>query len=101
MPPLRLSTVLMTAILAIAMVPVAIPYASAQVVIPTNRNALVEQNELQMLQNRLQRQQFQQQQQQFRAEDREIAPQPPPEVPVVRQRCPIQVVGNRIVRVCR
>ncbi|WP_292622488.1 hypothetical protein [Mesorhizobium sp.] len=32
--------------------------ASAQVVIPTNRNGLIQQNELQTLRNQLQRQQF-------------------------------------------
>jgi len=101
MSPLRFSSVLMTAILATAMVPVASPYASAQVVIPTNRNALVEQNELQMLENRLQRQLFQQQQQQFRAQDREIVPPQRPIVPVIKPSCQLQPSGGGFVTVCR
>ena len=101
MSPLRFSTVLMTAMLAIALVPVASPYASAQVVIPTNRNALVDQNELQMLENRLQRQQFQQQQQQFREQDRQIVPPQRPTVPVVRPSCQLQPSGGGFVTVCR
>jgi len=36
-----------------------------------------------------------------RPEPRKIVPQPRPEVPVVRQACPIQIVNNQIVRVCR
>lgn len=101
MSPLRFSSVLMTAILATAFVPVATSYASAQVVIPTNRNALVEQNELQMLENRLQRQQFQQQQQQFRAQDREIVPPQRPIVPVIKPSCQLQPSGGGFVTVCR
>lgn len=74
--------------------------ASAQAVNPST-NALIQQNQLQQLRDSLQRQQFQQQQQINREQDRRIMPQPRPEVPVVRQACPIQIVGNQIVRVCR
>ena len=87
--------------LAATMLPFTTPHALAQVIIPTNRNTLIQQNELQQLRNSLQRQQFQQQQQQYREQDRRIVPQPRPEVPVVRQACPIQIVNNQIVRVCR
>ena len=76
-------------------------YASAQVIIPTNRNALIQQGELQMLQNRFQRQQFQQQQQQYREQDRQIVPMPRPAVPVVKPNCQSQVIGSTISRVCR
>lgn len=99
MSRLRLSTVLMTAMLATAILPVA--GVSAQVVIPTNRNALVDQNELQMLENRLQRRQFQQQQQQFRAEDRVIVPPQRPTVPVIKPSCQLQPSGGGFVTVCR
>ena len=101
MSPLRFSSVLMTAILATAFVPVATSYTSAQVVIPTNRNALVQQNELQMLENRLQRQLFQQQQQQFRAQDREIVPPQRPTVPVIKPSCQLQPSGGGFVTICR
>ena len=74
--------------------------ASAQAVNP-NTNALIQQNQLQQLRDSLQRQQFQQQQQINREQDRRIIPQPRHEVTVVRQACPIQIVGNQIVRVCR
>ncbi|RWM08806.1 MAG: hypothetical protein E5X80_02360 [Mesorhizobium sp.] len=75
--------------------------ASAQVVIPTNRNGLIQQNELQTLRNQLQRQQFQQQQQLYREQDRQIVPKPRPEVPIVKQNCQSQVIGTTISRVCR
>jgi exonuclease VII large subunit len=101
MPQLRPTTAFMLAMLATAMTPAAAPYASAQVVVPTDRNILVQQNELQQLENRLQRQQFQQQQQQYRAQDREIVQQPRPDVPIVRPSCQIQVYGNTIQRNCR
>jgi hypothetical protein len=57
--------------------------------------------DLQSLQNRLQRQQYQQQQQQFREQDRLSIPlQPqPPQVPVMRPGCQVQVYGN--IRGCR
>jgi len=99
MPQLRPTTVLMSAMLATAMVPAVAPHALAQVVIPTNRNVLVQQNELQQLQNRLQRQQFQQQQQLNRELDRQIVPQPRPQVPVIKPSC--QVLGNAILTSCR
>ncbi|RAZ92290.1 hypothetical protein DPM33_06505 [Mesorhizobium hawassense] len=76
-------------------------YASAQVVIPTNRNALVEQNQLQQLRNSLQRQQYQQQQQLYRELDRQASPKPQPNVPVYDQTCRMEAVGNTISRVCR
>ncbi|SFP62564.1 hypothetical protein SAMN03159463_04542 [Mesorhizobium sp. NFR06] len=75
--------------------------SSAQVVVPTNRNALVQQNQLLQLQNRLQRQQYQQQQQLYRELDRQTAPKPQPNVPVYDQTCRMEAVGNTISRVCR
>ncbi len=76
--------------------------ASAQVLNPAaNGNALVQQNDLQILQNRIQRQQFQQQQQQYRAQDRVIVQQPPLVVPQVRSSCQIQIIGNTAVSTCR
>ncbi|RVD61055.1 hypothetical protein EN828_32080 [Mesorhizobium sp. M2D.F.Ca.ET.185.01.1.1] len=74
---------------------------SAQIVIPTNRNALMEQNQLQQLQNQLQRQQYQQQQQLYRDLDRQAAPKPRPDVPIYGQTCRMEAVGNTISRVCR
>ncbi|TGP23614.1 MULTISPECIES: hypothetical protein [unclassified Mesorhizobium] len=97
----RLSAVLISAALSTAALLGAASYASAQVVIPTNRNALIQQNELQTLRNQLQRQQFQQQQQLYREQDRQILPKPRPEVPVVKQNCQSQVIGTTISRVCR
>ena len=95
----RLSAV--SAALAAAVLSGTASSTSAQVVIPTNRNALVQQNELQTLRNQLQRQQFQQQQQLYREQDRQIVPKPRPEVPVVKQNCQSQVIGTTISRVCR
>ena len=100
MSTLRLSTILMSALLAAVTLPGMVQSASTQAVNPAT-SRLIQQNELQQLRNSLQRQQFQQQQQQYRDQDRRIVPQPRPEVPVVRQACPIQIVGNQIVRVCR
>ena len=100
MSTLRLSTVLVSAMLAAATLPGIVPSAAAQSVNPS-ANRLIQQNQLLQLRNSLQRQQFQQQQQQYRDQDRRIVPQPRPEVPVVRQACPIQIVNNQIVRVCR
>ncbi|MGX5801874.1 hypothetical protein ACWGS9_11570 [Bradyrhizobium sp. Arg314] len=90
-------TVLAGTLLAVAISQV----AYAQVVIPTNRNALVQQNQLQQLQNSLQRQQYQQQQQLYRELDRQTAPKPRPDVPVYDQTCRMEAVGNTISRVCR
>ncbi|WP_246673640.1 hypothetical protein [Mesorhizobium sp. B2-9-1] len=73
----------------------------AQIVVPTNRNALVQQNELQQLQNRLQRQQYQQQQQIYRELDRPAPPRRQPDVPVYGNTCRMESVGNIISRVCR
>ena len=97
----RLSAFLLSAVLASAGLPGTISYASAQVVIPTNRNALVQQNQLQQLQNQLQRQQYQQQQQLYRELDRQSAPKPRPDVPVYDKTCRMEAVGNTISRVCR
>ncbi|WP_192252281.1 hypothetical protein [Mesorhizobium silamurunense] len=97
----RLSAVLISAALSIAALLGAASYASAQVVIPTDRNALIQQNELQTLRNQLQRQQFQQQQQLYREQDRQIVPKSRPEVPVVKQNCQSQVIGTTVSRVCR
>jgi len=85
--------------LAATMLPFTTPHALAQVIIPTNRNTLIQQNELLQLQNRLQRQQFQQQQQQYREQDRQPVPQPRLQVPVVKPGC--QVLGNAILTGCR
>lgn len=76
-------------------------WGSAQIVIPTNRNALVEQGQLQQLQNQLQRQQYQQQQQLYRELDRQATPKPQPNVPIYDQTCRMEAVGNTISRVCR
>ncbi|MBZ9844217.1 hypothetical protein [Mesorhizobium sp. CA5] len=73
----------------------------AQIVIPTNRNALVQQNELLQLQNRLQRQQYQQQQQIYRELDRPAPPRSQPDVPIFERTCRMEAVGNTISRVCR
>ncbi|RRI07734.1 hypothetical protein EH240_00375 [Mesorhizobium tamadayense] len=97
----RLSMALISAALVTAAISGVASNASAQVVIPTNRNALIQQNELQTLRNQLQRQQFQQQQQLYREQDRQIAPKPRPEVPIVKQNCQSQVIGTTISRVCR
>jgi hypothetical protein len=75
--------------------------ASAQVLNPSTGNALIQQNDLQILQNRVQRQQYQQQQQQFRAQDRQIVPQPRPVVPQFRPSCQTQIVGTTAVSNCR
>lgn len=75
--------------------------ASAQALNPANRDALIQQNDLQTLQNRLQRQQFQQQQQQFRAQDRVIVQQPPPVVPQFKPSCRTQIVGTTVLSNCR
>ncbi|WP_245477521.1 hypothetical protein [Mesorhizobium sp. M5C.F.Cr.IN.023.01.1.1] len=73
---------------------------SAQIVTPANRNALVLQNELQMLENRLRRQRYQQQQQQFRAQDREVVPQRP-DVQQMRPTCQLRRSGSRFISTCR
>ena len=91
--------VLAGAVLATAASQIAPSYA--QIVIPTNRNALVQQNELQQLQNQLQRQQYQQQQQIYRELDRPTPPRDQPDVPVYDKTCRMEAVGNTISRVCR
>ena len=91
--------VLAGAVLATAVSQIAPSYA--QIVIPTNRNALVQQNELQQLQNQLQRQQYQQQQQIYRELDRPAPPRSQPDVPVYDKTCRMEAVGNTISRVCR
>ncbi|WP_287230410.1 hypothetical protein [Mesorhizobium sp.] len=98
MLPLRLSTILMSATLATAMLSGAA--VSAQNVAPANRNTVVLQGELQMLENRLRRQQFQQQQQQFRAQDRVVVPQRP-DVPQMAPTCQLRRSGSRFISVCR
>jgi hypothetical protein len=93
---------LVSALLAAAFVAGRALPASAQVLNPAaNGNALVQQNDLQILQNRVQRQQFQQQQQQYRAQDRVIVQPPPPVVPQVRSSCQTQIIGNTAVSTCR
>ena len=101
MSPLRLSTIFMSAMLATATLSGASPVASAQILNPADRNALVQQNQLQMLENRLRRQQYQQQQQQFRAQDREIAPPQRPDVPQMRPTCQLRPSGSGFIRTCR
>lgn len=64
-------------------------------------NALIRQNDLQILENRIQRQQFQQQQQQYRAQDRQIVQQPPPIVQQLNPSCQTQIIGTTAVRNCR
>lgn len=91
-------------VLAGAMLVAAISQAGpsyGQVVIPNNRNSLVEQGQLHQLQNRLRRQQDQQQQQLYRELDRQTTPRPRPEVPVLGKTCRMETVGNTISRVCR
>lgn len=97
----RLPAALVSAALAAAALLGTVSNASAQVVIPTNRNTVIQQNELQTLRNQLQRQQFQQEQQLYREQDRQIAPTPQPQVPVFGQTCRLEAVGNTISRVCR
>ncbi|WP_214476842.1 hypothetical protein [Mesorhizobium sp. dw_380] len=100
MSALRSLIIFASATLAVALL-AGVP-VSAQVVDPAaNRNALIQQNDLQALQNRVQRQQFQQQQQQYRAQDRVIVQQPPPVVPQVRPSCQTLVIGNTPVSTCR
>ena len=101
MLPRRLSTFLISAALAATGLVGMATGLSAQIVIPTNRNALVQQNELQQLQNRLQRQQYQQQQQIYRELDRPAPPRSQPDVPVYDKTCRLEAVGNTISRVCR
>lgn len=95
MSALRPSIVFIAALLAGVGLP-----ASAQVVDPTG-NALIQQNDLQILQNRIQRQEYQQQQQQYRAQDRQIVPQPRPVVPQLEPSCQTQIIGNTAVTNCR
>ena len=101
MSPRYLSTFLISAALAATGLLGMASGVSAQVVIPTNRNALVQQNQLQQLQNQLQRQQYQQQQQIYRELDRPTQRQPQPDVPVYDKTCRMEAVGNTISRVCR
>ncbi|WP_348627612.1 hypothetical protein [Mesorhizobium sp. M6A.T.Ce.TU.002.03.1.1] len=96
----RLSTIFTSALLATAILPGASPAALAQVLNPADRNALVRQNELQVLENRLRRQQYQQQQQQFRAQDREVAPQRP-DVQQMQPTCQLRRSGSRFISTCR
>jgi len=97
----RLPAVLISATLATAALSGAPSNALAQVTVPTNSNALIQQNELQTLRSQLQRQQYQQQQQIYREQDRQIAPTPLPQVPIVKQSCQSQVIGSTISQVCR
>jgi hypothetical protein len=97
----RISTVFMSALLAMGVLSGIASSAAAQTVNSANRNVLIQQNELQILQNRLQRQQFQQQQQQFRAQDRQIVPQQRPVVPQMKPTCQLQPSGSSFVRTCR
>ncbi|TIP04677.1 MAG: hypothetical protein E5X76_05835 [Mesorhizobium sp.] len=101
MSPRYLSTSLISAALTATCLVGMASGVSAQVVIPTNRNALVQQNQLQQLQNQLQRQQYQQQQQIYRELDRPTQRQPQPDVPVYDKTCRMEAVGNTISRVCR
>jgi hypothetical protein len=98
---LDLLTLIISAQLTASALFIAGSQASAQIVIPTNRNPSVEQGQLQQLQNSLQRQQYQQQQQLYRELDRQAAPKPQPNVPVFNPTCRAEAVGNTISRVCR
>ncbi|QKC81811.1 hypothetical protein EB232_09325 [Mesorhizobium sp. NZP2077] len=102
MSALRPSTIFMSAVLATVVLADLGSSACAQALSPAAKsNALIQQNDLQILQNRVQRQQFQQQQQQYRAQDRVIVQQPPPVVPQVRPSCQTQIIGSTAVSTCR
>lgn len=75
--------------------------ASAQILNTPTDNALIRQNDLQILQNRVQRQQYQQQQQQYRAQDRQVAQPARPEVPTLKPSCQTQIIGTTAVTNCR
>ena len=91
------SAMLATAVLAGACLP-----ASAQALNSLNgNNALIRQNDLQILQNRVQRQLYQQQQQQYRAQDRQIVQQPQPVVPQYTPSCTTQIIGVTALSNCR
>ncbi|ESX80149.1 MULTISPECIES: hypothetical protein [unclassified Mesorhizobium] len=101
MSQLRLLTFLGSAMLATVMLSGVNPAASAQIVSPADRNALIQQNQLQMLENRLQRQQYQQQQQQYRAQDRQIPAPQPQVVPQMKPTCQLLPSGSGFVSTCR
>lgn len=90
-----------TALLALTALAGVCVSASAQVLNSPTGNALIQQNDLQILQNRVQRQQYQQQQQQYRAQDRQIVPPPRPEVPALKPSCRTQIIGTTAVTNCR
>jgi|GEM_PF-1827384 parvulin-like peptidyl-prolyl isomerase len=96
-----LLTIAISALLTASALLIAGSQASAQIVIPTNRNTSLQQGQLQQLQNSLQRQQYQQQQQLYRELDRQAVPKPQPNVPVFTPTCRADAVGNAISRVCR
>jgi hypothetical protein len=95
-PSIFTSALLATALLAGACLP-----ASAQALDSATGNALIRENDLQILQNRVQRQQYQQQQQQYRAQDRQVVRQPPPVVPQLKPSCQTQIIGTTAVSNCR
>ncbi|MFD2052578.1 hypothetical protein ACFSQT_05505 [Mesorhizobium calcicola] len=102
MSALRSSTVFTSAMLATAMLVGARPPASAQALdSAAANNALIRQNDLQILENRVQRQQYQQQQQQYRAQDRQIVQQPQLVVPQLKPSCQTQIIGSTAVGNCR
>lgn len=101
MSVLRQVTISATALLAMTVLTGVCLSASAQVLNSPSGNALIRQNDLQILQNRIQRQQYQQQQQQYRAQDRQIVPQPRPEVPTLKPSCQTQIIGTTAVTNCR
>ncbi|MER9347288.1 hypothetical protein [Mesorhizobium sp. M0227] len=102
MSALRPSTIFTVAMLATAVLAGACLPASAQALnSATGNNALIRQNDLQILQNRIQRQQYQQQQQQNRAQDRQIVQQPPPVVQQLKPSCQTQIIGTTVVSNCR
>ncbi|MGX8012003.1 hypothetical protein ACVDG8_025080 [Mesorhizobium sp. ORM8.1] len=98
---LALLKVVISALLTASALFIAGSQASAQIVIPTNRDTSADQGQLQQLQNRLQRQQYQQQQQLYRELDRQAVPKPQPSVPVFNPTCRMESVGSTISRVCR
>ena len=102
MSALRPSTIFTVAMLATAMLAgVCLPASAQALNSVTGNNALIRQNDLQILQNRIQRQQYQQQQQQNRAQDRQIVQQPPPVVQQLKPSCQTQIIGTTAVSNCR
>ncbi|MER8463489.1 hypothetical protein [Mesorhizobium sp. M1396] len=102
MSALRPSTIFTSAMVATAMlVGARLPTSAQALNSATGDNALIRQNDLQILQNRVQRQQYQQQQQQYRAQDRQIVRQPPTVMQQLKPGCQTQIIGTTAVSNCR